>query len=452
MTMAVELAKVTDAPSHLPAWRNPILVGVGAAAVVGALDFTLRGLLPPGLSPALPLLDVGAGVILQRFFCRGSSVPKASHRDHAVPEAIIERAATEVDPLRAAGHQGIVPRDGSDRPDRGDRLLAFPVAEPREATVERAAMELGQYKDFTNILRRQMSSVVQLSESAAGSILSNLTGIDTKITDLLKFIQHAGSNDRVVETIAQIESQMLGCRDLLDRFSGTEKRLEQRSKIDAETKRVIETLDGVNGIARQTTMLSLNVSIEAARAGEAGKGFSIIAMEIRKLASEVQGLSTEVRTRVEGVMRTVTIDLHELSQQRETAEREAVQNITQALNALAGNLMTLIANQRDILQKVENENAAIAGPLMEVMGNIQFQDIIRQQLEQLDRTATTIGEHIESVANALQDPAASIGEATLEQKLDEMFHGYVMADQRDVHLEARGQTVAKNEHSLIELF
>jgi len=122
---------------------------------------------------------------------------------------------------------------------------------------------------------------------------------------------------------------MRGCRDLLDLFSDRQKayagrRLQQQSKIDAETKGVLDTLEGVNGIARQTTMLSLNVSIEAARAGEAGKGFSIIAMEIRKLASEVQGLSTEVRTRVEGVMRTVTVDLHELSQQREEAEREAV--------------------------------------------------------------------------------------------------------------------------------
>jgi hypothetical protein len=58
----------------------------------------------------------------------------------------------------------------------------------------------------------------------------------------------------------------------------------------------------------------------------------------------------------------------------------------------------------------------------------------------------------ESVASVLENPETRISEFTLEQKLDEMFQGYVMADQRDVHLEVRGQSVAEEAHSLIELF
>jgi methyl-accepting chemotaxis protein len=428
------------------------VVAIGGA--VAALDGMVRSTLPYGLSLALPLLEVGAGMLLTRYLCLGTAARRAT--DRAGPEAAIDRSAVELDRPGAVDRPETISEAIASTHDV-DNPVGGVAVEPQQATIARAAMELGQYRAFTDILNRQMRSVVELSEKAAGSILSNLTGIDAKITDLLTFIQHSGANDRVAEVFGQIESEMRGCRDLLDLFSDRQKayagrRLQQQSKIDAETKGVLDTLEGVNGIARQTTMLSLNVSIEAARAGEAGKGFSIIAMEIRKLASEVQGLSTEVRTRVEGVMRTVTVDLHELSQQREEAEREAVANIAKALNTLTANLMTLISHQRDILQKVESENVAIARPLMDIMGSVQFQDIIRQQLEQLERMATTIGEHIEAVGRMLENSHEYIGEMTLEQKIEKLFSGYVTADQRDVHLEATRKPVKKEAHSLVELF
>ena len=151
-------------------------------------------------------------------------------------------------------------------------------------------------------------------------------------------------------------------------------------------------------------------------------------------------------------MRTVTVDLEEQTNQRELLEHEAIADITDTLGALTDNLTTVISHQRDVLQKVETEGAAIARPIMDIMGSIQFQDIIRQQLEQLDRMAGMVGEHFGSIGAMLENGRDDDGVGTLSTRLDEMYGGYVMAGQRETHMAARGEEVAGQTGSLIEMF
>jgi methyl-accepting chemotaxis protein len=428
----------------------PIVATMFGCAVLAAADVWLRTRLPDSLGPLLALLGPGAGVLMG---WRLSGAKRASRVSAAEDES--GHAATSGD---GAVSGALALSDGSieDAEIDGD-IDALPPSLAPNPEVERAVTELRTYPTFTEILNKQMLSVTDLSEATAASILKNLTAVDVQLTDLLGFLHQSGSNDQVAKVVEQIESQMERCRELLDRFA--ERHLEdarlggeQRSKIGQETVGVLTALEGVNGIARQTMMLSFNVSIEAARAGDAGKGFAIIAAEIRKLASGVQTLSIDIRTRIEGLMRMVTIDLQEQASRRERLEHDAIEKIRETLSALTDNLMMLIAHQRDILQKVESEGESIARPIMDLMGSIQFQDIVRQQLEQLSRMAEMVGDHIQSIEVMLEDPRGGMDEETLSQKLDNMFSNYVMASQRETHMAAHGHSESVKAVSLIEMF
>ena len=71
--------------------------------------------------------------------------------------------------------------------------------------------------------------------------------------------------------------------------------VESIIRLSEQTRGIGEIISAVNDLADQSNLLSVNAAIEASKAGEHGKGFTVVAQEIKSLASQSKDATNQVR-------------------------------------------------------------------------------------------------------------------------------------------------------------
>ena len=171
--------------------------------------------------------------------------------------------------------------------------------------------------------------------------------------------------------------------------------VQTMGSIKESSRKIVDIIGVIDGIAFQTNILALNAAVEAARAGEQGRGFAVVAAEVRNLAQRSAGAAKEIKTLIGDSVEKV--------------------NAGGKLVDEAGATMNEIVTSVKHVAEIMNEIASASFEQSEGIG--QVNDAITQMDEATQQNAALV-EEAAAAAQSLQDQAAMLAQVVAIFKLD----------------------------------
>ncbi len=244
-------------------------------------------------------------------------------------------------------------------------------------------------KKFSAEVSRDMLNVNNASGEMSSSFNEVAASTETQFSSTEAICEYIDKNHRYMETIVadtdELRQVVVDNTHTIENGSNTLQQMMKHYEVlsgiinetavlmedfNKQNENIDEILTSINGIVRQTNLLSLNASIEAARAGEHGKGFMVVAEEVRKLA---EGSASSV-----GMIGVILGDL--LTKSKE---------ITEKIN---------------VGQTVMNENRQYNNSTLSVFNDItKLNDTVIQNIENVHQKITDLNKNSLIVANQTKE-------------------------------------------------
>jgi methyl-accepting chemotaxis protein len=157
--------------------------------------------------------------------------------------------------------------------------------------------------------------------------------------------------------------------------------------INESSRKIVDIIGVIDGIAFQTNILALNAAVEAARAGEQGRGFAVVASEVRNLAQRSAAAAKEIKVLIGDSVDKVDVGAKLVDQAGATMEQvvESIRRVT------------------DIMAQITSASQEQTGGIEQVNQAIGQMDQVTQQ------NAALVEESAASAAS-MQDQAAKLAQ------------------------------------------
>jgi methyl-accepting chemotaxis protein len=171
--------------------------------------------------------------------------------------------------------------------------------------------------------------------------------------------------------------------------------VDTMASINGSSKKIVDIIGVIDGIAFQTNILALNAAVEAARAGEQGRGFAVVASEVRTLAQRSAAAAKEIKLLIDDSVSKV----------------DAGAKLVDHAGETMGEIVTSVRRVTDIIGEISNAS-------LEQTAGIEQINMAISQMDQVTQQNASLVEEAAAAAEAMQEQSAKLAQVVSVFTLD----------------------------------
>jgi len=332
----------------------------------------------------------------------------------------------------------------------------------RERAVHKAIeVDIKDCKPYIDVMHEQIGGSLTESEREIRALIEQLNLLSAQSNQQMERITNSVQGGKALTEVTR--RQVERNNELISKLEAKlgeqacemHGNYEQIRLLAEDVMALMPIIQIISSIAKQTSLLALNAGIEAARAGNAGRGFSVVANEVRALSMRSTSAAAEIAGKLNATASKVASKMVEAQKALEGKHGlNELQELIHDLTEMQKNFSHSSQLQLEVISDVEAGHQASVAYLIEAMGHIQFQDVMRQRMEHVQEALMGMRNHLLRLTEA-QDRHGwdGIFDTTFKTLLESHLDNYRMASQTATHLAvAGGASQSDNGEPAIELF
>lgn len=270
----------------------------------------------------------------------------------------------------AKGEGDLTARVNLDRSDElglvADAFNEFVAKLQRTITkINSMTEQLATSSEELSSISEQSNASVREQHQAVEQVATAIHEMSTTVDEIAKSANEAANSARTADDHTKqgrdvVNATVTAIKNLANHVNRTTQTI---TKVAEDSDNIGKVLDVIGSIAEQTNLLALNAAIESARAGEHGRGFSVVADEVRTLASRTQESTQEIQEMIERLQAATKEAVQSMQTGKKEADHtvdraqeadESLQSITQAVDEI-NDMNSHIASAADEQSSVTEE-------------------------------------------------------------------------------------------------